>query len=169
MIGEGGFNWPIDVHRHLSVNGDHFYLSLLKHQWRLCVNLHAFLVTPALEHWFLYDDWHFYVFGRRTEEADHLLSINAFNGLLPQKTKNTLVQSNINSMHFPYPFNLLQQGLDEHSQVETTLRFFFRGILVEIINADGIDLVDDDRLKSFQRASLDQFGKDLGLQDLDDV
>lgn len=169
MIGEGGFDWPIDVNRHFSVNSDHFYLGLLKHQWRLRVNFHAFLVAPALEDWFLYDDWHFDVFGRRPEEAYHLLSINTFNGLLPQKPKNPLIQSNINSMHSPYPFYLLQQGLDEHSQVETTLRFFLRGVLVEIVNADGIDLMDDDRLQSLQRASLDQLGEDLGLQDLDDV
>lgn len=86
MIGESGLDRSIDIHRHFSVDGDHFYLSLLQQQWRLCVDLYAFLVTSALEDWFLYDNWHLDIFCWRTEQADHLLSVNAFDSLLSQKT-----------------------------------------------------------------------------------
>lgn len=64
-------------------------------------------------------------------------------------------------MHFSYPFYLFQQGLDEHSQVETTLHVLFRRVLVEIINADSIHLMNDDRLQSLQGASLDELREDF--------
>lgn len=76
------------------------------------MNLNAFLVAPALKYWFLHNDWHLHVFGWGTEQAYHLLGINAFNSLLSQQTEDTLIQSNIDSMHFSYPFDLFQQCLD---------------------------------------------------------
>lgn len=110
------------------------------------MNLNAFLVAPALEHWLFHDDWHFDVFCWWAEQANHLFGIDALNGLLSQKTEDALVQSDLHSMDSSYPFDLFQQGLDEHSQMEAALRFLLGGVLVKIINADGIDLMDDDRL-----------------------